>query len=100
VKTTDLERLKQLEKEIGRKLEKRKFEEIKDYNQGYALDENYNVVGLSLEHFGLKGLPKSLSRFRYIKKLKLNSNGLTDVSGLEGLVNLTKLNLGSNQGSS
>lgn len=94
---TDLERLKQLEKETGRKLEKRDFEITRGSSACYVLDVHQNVTGLSLKRCVSGRLPKSLSSFHYLKKLRLTENKLTDLSGLEKLVNLTELNLHENQ---
>jgi small GTP-binding protein len=95
---SDMELIKQLEKEIGRKLEERKFEEIGNYrNHGYAIGENGEVVGLNLDKIGLKPVPVSLSKFHHLKILRLYDTNLTDISFLQGLSNLKKLDLISNQ---
>jgi small GTP-binding protein len=96
--TSDRELIKQLEKEIGRELEERTFEEIGNYkNQGYAIGENGEVVGLNLDLIELKTVPVSLSKFHYLKKLSLINTQLTDFSFLQGLSKLTQLNLMNNQ---
>jgi Leucine-rich repeat (LRR) protein len=93
----DLKLVKQLEKEIGRNLVKRDIERIIESNQqGYALDEHKNVVGLNLSGFKLLGLPKSLSFFRHLEKLRLSGNNLNDFSGLEDLSSLSYLHLANN----
>ncbi len=95
---SDIELINQLEKEIGRKLEERKFEEIGEYGQkGYAIVENGEVVGLNLDTIELKPVPVSLSKFHHLKKLNLINTNLTDISFLQGLSNLTQLDLRSNQ---
>jgi internalin A len=96
--TLELESVKQLEKEIGIVLEERKFENIEKYrNQGFAIGENGEVVGLNLDEIKLKPVPVSLSKFPYLKKLSLYSTKLADISFLQGLRNLTYLNLWNNQ---
>jgi internalin A len=96
--TSDLELIKQLEKEIGIKLEERKLEEIDEYNKhGYASGENGEVVGLNLDEIELKPVPVSVSKLRHLKKLSLYDTKLTDISFLQGLSNLTHLNLIDNQ---
>ena len=96
--TSDRELIKQFEKEIGRKLEERKFEEIGVYKkQGYAIGDNGEVVGLNLDEIELKPVPVSLSKFHHLKKLKWINTKLTDISFLQGLTNLTQLDLWHNK---
>ncbi len=96
---TDLERIKELEKEIGQELKEMDYEKIMEEDEenegGYALDEHNNMVGLNLDAAS-GGFPKSLSLFRHLKKLRMHANFVTDVSGLAGLVNLSELDLGYN----
>ncbi|MCP5048664.1 MAG: GTP-binding protein [bacterium] len=88
----------QLEKEIGKELKERKFQEIVGFrNQGFALGGDDNVIGLNLDAFGLKRLPESLATFHHLEKLNLIGNQLTDISALQGLTKLTELSLGDNQ---
>ena len=96
--TSDRELIKRLEKETGRKLKERKFEDIGGYQQqGFAIGENGEVVGLNLEEIELKPVPVSLSKFHHLKKLSLNNTKLTGISFLQGLSNLTQLSLSDNQ---
>jgi internalin A len=96
--TSDMELIKQLEKEIGRKLDERKFENIEgETQQGFAIGENGEVVGLNLDEIELDPVPVSLSKFHHLKKLSLSNNKLTDISFLQGLSNLTQLDLWHNK---
>ena len=85
VNMTDLERIKELEKEIRQELKEMDYKEIMNEDEenegGYALDEHNNMVGLNLDGAGW-GFPKSLSFFRHIKKLRMHSNSVIDVTGL------------------
>jgi small GTP-binding protein len=97
-KMSDLDLIKQLEKEIGRELEKRDFEKITSYMQrGYAINKNGNVIGLNLNDIKLVPLPASLSKLRHLKKLRLRNTRTKDIYFLQGLSNLTDLNLMDNQ---
>ncbi|MCP5053096.1 MAG: hypothetical protein GY940_38370 [bacterium] len=91
----DLELITRLSKETGKKLKQRTFEELEWYN-GYSLDENGNVNSLNLGNLNLERLPQSLSKFRYLRILRLRDNQLTDISGLQGLSSLTTLYLYNN----
>jgi internalin A len=96
--SSDLEHIEQLEKEIGRKLDKREFEEIKKYGQrGFALDENQQVIGLNLNGIKLDPVPAALSTFRHLQKLNLIGTQVKDISFLQGLSNLRYLDLLGNQ---
>jgi small GTP-binding protein len=96
--TSDLELIKQLEEEIGRKLKEREYETIMgDNKQGFALDVHRTVVGLNLDNFKLERVPESLSIFRNIERLSLYGNKLKDVSGLSGLDSIKKLDLSDNK---
>ena len=81
----DLERIKQLEKQIIKKFEEKCLEDIiYFYQNGYALDkEHYNLVGLNLSHFELGQLSKSLPFFSQLKKLSLGLDKLTHISGTQ-----------------
>ncbi|MDQ1354280.1 MAG: internalin, partial [Acidobacteriota bacterium] len=95
---SDLERIKQLEKEIGRKLDKREFEEIKKYgHRGFALDEKEQVIGLNLDEIKLDPVPAALSTFLHLKRLRLYNTQLKDFSFFQELSNLTQLHLWHNQ---
>ncbi|MGD2090641.1 MAG: leucine-rich repeat domain-containing protein [Candidatus Aminicenantes bacterium] len=96
--TSDRELIKQLEKEIGRELYEREFENIHNFGErGFAIGENGEVVGLNLDEIELDPVPASLSKFHHLKKLSLLSTGITDISFLQGLSNLTYLYLMNNQ---
>ncbi len=93
----DLELIKQLEKEIGKKLEKIDFDEVEEYgNNGFALNEKGEVIGLNLDFVKLKLIPQLLSQFLHLEKLRLVHTGVSDVSTLGELKNLTTLCLCSN----
>jgi internalin A len=94
---TDLELIKELEKELGRKIYESKFEDIeKSSEHSFATDEKGKLVGLFLIGVKLDPVPASLSKFRHLKKLSLLATGLKNISFLQGLSHLTQLDLRSN----
>jgi internalin A len=122
----DLELIKQLEKEIGIKLEKVPFPQI-DIAQTpcFSIDENKHVTGLNIDNIKLyHSFPTSLPNFYHLKKLSLYNTEathspiydlidftsilkvspanriekpLTDYSFLGEFSNLTHLNLANNK---
>ncbi|UCH97087.1 MAG: hypothetical protein JSV88_09615, partial [Candidatus Aminicenantes bacterium] len=95
----DLELIKQLEKEIGIKLEKRTSEEISTLGtfKGFYADDKGEVTGLYLDEIKLDPLPVSLLKFRHLKTLSLYETEIKDISFLQSMILLTALELGSNQ---
>jgi len=71
---TDLEIIAQVEKEIGGKIEHLKQIDVRSSAGGYTIDDNKNVIGLSL--YGTQ---------------------ITEISVLKGLTHLTQLDLSSNK---
>jgi internalin A len=95
--TSDRELIKQLEKEIGRELDEKKFEKIGEvYSQGFETSENGDVVGLGLDGIELEPVPASLLKFRHLKKLSLYETQLRYFPFFQGLINLTHLYLREN----
>ncbi|MCP4220349.1 MAG: GTP-binding protein [bacterium] len=87
--------LKQLQKAIGRELRQRKPNDIARgrYN-GYALDERGHVTGLNWDYLKLDaGALTCVSRFTHLEILNFAGTGLTDLSPLQGLTNLTLLDV-------
>jgi len=80
---TDLEIIKELEKEIGAELkeikDKKGFDDLVTRNPiwGYFLDESMNIIGLGLDDVrqGKKirsnSFPNSITRLKYLKKLSM-----------------------------
>ena len=89
--STDLEIIRQLEQEIGVKLE-----ELKEGNWGdsvgYQLDDQQRVVVLSLYEQKLKKLPRSVSKLTALTNLNLRFNQFTvlppEISHLTALMRL------------
>ena len=90
---SDLEILKELEKELGIELKPlERFEFFADI--GYMIDEGNNVIGISLSF--LEGELSDISILRYFRNLThldLSGNSIEDISFLKYLQNLTHLNL-------
>ncbi len=93
----DLELIQQLEQELETKLKQCEFNEIKFHKtRVFSANEEGNVTSLKLDNLQLIPLPGSLSKFQYLKALSLNATGISDISFLKGLSQLTDLNLSAN----
>jgi internalin A len=94
---TDLEILKELEKELG--IELREIKGIvRGDESGRKTDANQNVVGLSLYAAGLRALPPEIGQLQNLIELDLSRNQLSTLPPEIGqLQNLTALDLWSNQ---
>jgi len=94
---TDLDIIKQIEKELNIKLEK--LDEIEFSSKGYTLNQNGQVTGLGLYECEIKNLNRIISLLKALSnltELNLWDNQLSDISPLKDL-NLTELNLSGNQ---
>ncbi|MBN1352955.1 leucine-rich repeat domain-containing protein, partial [candidate division KSB1 bacterium] len=94
---TDLDIIKQIEKELNVKLIK--VDDI-GFGGGYSLNQNGQVTGISLFGCRIKKLNRIISllkELRNLGELQLTANQLSDISPLKALMNLTELNLGGNQ---
>ncbi|WP_353570980.1 COR domain-containing protein [Candidatus Albibeggiatoa sp. nov. BB20] len=97
---TDLDIIKQLEQEIDKKLEQIDLDKVTSYSgeNGYAVDKNNNVVGLSLDYLELSVIPNSLIYLINLKKLSLVGNDFNILSNsFTQLQNLMELRLYNNQ---
>jgi small GTP-binding protein len=97
--TDDLKIIKQLEKQTGRELWKRRFEDIMNLKRiGFSINEKGQVTGLNLCEIKLSSASlETLSTFQHLKILDLHSTGITDISSLQGLSNLIYLDLRNDQ---
>ncbi len=96
--TNDLDLVKQLEKEIGKKLKQVPLKKIgKGAITAFAKDDNGNVKGLSIFKVKLTGVPAVLSKFQRLEKLVLYDTQIKDISSLKELKGLTELSLHANQ---
>ncbi len=107
---SDLDIIKQIEKEIGIKLKKVKIEDFDNrmtkwkrrfyedkYLKGYALNEAGRVIGLGLLGIKLKTpLWDLVSRLVFLKKASFVGIGLSNYSFLSTLTQLTSLDLSHN----
>ncbi|MCP4150350.1 MAG: hypothetical protein GY757_21560 [bacterium] len=93
--TKDIKRIKDLEKSLGITLMEIPFDKIVEEVNGYSVDEKGRVTGLNLYGFGLYSLPP-LQGLENLTTLDLRDNQLTDITSLQGLENLITLNLGGN----
>jgi Leucine-rich repeat (LRR) protein len=96
---TDLNLIKQLEKEIGIELKKLPLDKIsKEVTNGYALNEKKQVIGINLDKRSLTSLPNTIPKFQHLSVLSLYDNNLTTLpESITNLVNLTSLNLVNNK---
>jgi internalin A len=95
---SDLELIKQLEKEIGIELKQLEFDEVwKRANNGFSMDENGIVKGVNLYDINLEKIPLIITKFHHLKILSLWGNKISDISMLKELGNLKELYLNYNQ---
>ncbi|MFC2146554.1 COR domain-containing protein [Acidobacteriota bacterium] len=94
-KSRDLEVIKKIEKQIGRKLEQLYPEHIYEKNC-YSINENGDVIGLNLMDIELSNI-SPLKELTQLTALDLGDNKITDISPLKELTQLTTLDLGDNQ---
>jgi len=87
--------LKQIEIQIGKKLEPVPLKEIKGSKNGFAIDKAGNVVGLNLYNCNIKHIP-DLSGFSELIYLSLANNKITNLIPLSSLTKLKKLRLQNN----
>jgi hypothetical protein len=67
----DLELLKELEQEVGKKLPRRPFDKIMDLGKrGFSADERGRVIGINLDKMELKATPYPLPRRRSLSRAK------------------------------
>lgn len=81
---------------IDQKLEQVNIDKIIGGNNGYAIDENKNVIGLTLFQNQITDI-SDLKGLQNLAKLYSPINQITDISPLKDLQNLTELYLWSNQ---
>ncbi|WP_353570031.1 leucine-rich repeat domain-containing protein [Candidatus Albibeggiatoa sp. nov. BB20] len=95
---TDLEKIQQLEQEIGKKLQQISLDKITGSDNGYAVDENNNVIGLNLDESELATIPNALINMKNLQKLSIVGNKIEKLPAAFGqLQNLSKLRLYENQ---
>ena len=95
---TDLDIIRQIEKELNVKLDK--LNEIEYGSQVYVLNRSGQLTGLGLCQCNIKNLDRigsQLQELTNLIELYLSDNQLSDISPLKGLTNLMKLNLSDNQ---
>jgi Leucine-rich repeat (LRR) protein len=93
---TDLEILKDLEKELGIELREIKGE-VRFDERGFKTDGNQNVVGLSLYAAGLSECPPEIVQLQNLTALDLSGNHLSALPPeITQLQNLTTLDLSGN----
>jgi len=92
----DMAIIKQIEKQIGEKLNCLPLNEIKRLINGYALDEAGQVTGLNLDRCHIKDI-SLLNGLKGLTHLSLNNNQITDLTPLITLTNLDTLFLYDNK---
>ena len=91
----DLDIIRQLENQIGKKLEQKTLGRITRFDsQGYVLDGDNFVIGLNLYSCKIADLI-FLSKLFRLTHLQLGKNKISDVSQLQGLTALKTLRLSS-----
>ncbi len=90
-----------LEKELDTTFTKVPIEEINCWNltesANYTTNNASEIIGLRIQKLHLTQLPSSIKAFQNVKILDLSFNGLTNISVLSHLKQLTTLRLGNNQ---
>ncbi len=96
---TDLELIKQLEKELGKTLTRKKDIKFSEYcTKEYQTDSNGKVVVLMLNDLGINYIPQIVFKFKKLKALSLRDNKIRKLSSkIFNLQNLEKLNLTFNK---
>ncbi len=96
---SDLDIIKQLEREIRGELPKIEFDSIMMvFKNGYSLDEEGRVIGLNLDKMQLSKLPQSLFKLTNLKALSLFDNNIKELPiEIFNLTNLHSLDLVDNQ---
>jgi internalin A len=95
---TDLDIIKQIEKELNIKLEK--LDKIEWGSRGYTLNQNGQVTGLGLFGCKINNLNRIISPLKELinlMTLDLRDKQLSDISPLKDLMNLTTLRLNRNK---
>jgi len=92
----DLDIIRNLEKQTGKKLPRLKQLDLTKPDIGYVIDDDGNVVALSLYYTELSDI-SPLAGLTNLTQLYLFNNKLSDISPLAGLTNLTQLDLSYNQ---
>lgn len=94
---TDLDIIKQIEKELNIKL--KKLDKIKWHKKSYSINQNGQVTGLSLSNHRINNLNPIISLLKKLKnltELSFNKNGIDDISQLKELKKIEKLYLMNN----
>ena len=100
---TDLEILKQLEKETGGRLHKLSLTTIMETSvdiegNGYAIDKNGRIIGLKLSRLKLEFFPSSILQLNHLLELNLLGNRISYLpSEIGNLINLEYLDLYGNR---
>ncbi len=95
---TDIEIVKQIEKEINIPLQQ--VSKIEWSTAGYTLNNKGHVAGLGLFRCKLNSLNRIIRPLKMLKCLtilELDSNQISDISFLKDFENITELSLGTNQ---
>ncbi len=90
------EALKELEKQIDKKLSRIPFEYTRIWGNGYVVDDKDNIIGLSLFGNQIKDI-KPLANLTNLTSLDFVNNKIKDIKPLANLTNLTSLHLSGNQ---
>jgi small GTP-binding protein len=89
----DMEVLNRWEKETGKKLKRASLGKIaKEYEIGYTIDENEKIIGINLFNSGISDI-SFLKELKNLTTLDLSHNQISDYSFLKELKNLTTLYL-------
>jgi internalin A len=92
----DLEIIKQIENKTGQKLPRVEPADIFGWTNGYVFDYDLNIICLNLYKLGLTEI-SFIKDLKNLTELYLSSTQVSDLSSLEGLENLTRLDLSDTQ---
>lgn len=99
VMETDIEIVKQLEKEIGAKIKRLKSVRVDEFEcpRSYIADKDGHVIKLNLRYSHLKDIPKSILKLKNLITLYLSDNSISQLtSEITQLTKLRRLGLGCN----
>ncbi|MDQ1354075.1 MAG: internalin, partial [Acidobacteriota bacterium] len=98
IKARDLELIKELEKESVVQLKQCEFKELTKVEKGgYSVDVTGDVNGIAFYRVPMTSLPRSLVHFKKLEKLVLSEVEVEDCSLLQGMNQLSFLDLSGNK---
>ena len=84
VTLVDVEAIDSLQQEIN--IELQRISKYQSKSNGFVVDQDF-IIELQLQNLNLSKFPESLSKFKYLNRLKLNQNqfGRINISNIRGI---------------